>query len=182
MRNRIRLVAPLLFALAVPGTLAAITAEEIVAKNVEARGGAAALASLKSLRRTGRYVSRGAPSSSPCPRCASGPGGSGRRDLPGPHADPGVRRRERVAGPALRGPQGAVDDVRRRREAVPARGGPRRAVRGREGQGPRRGIPRDRGRGRHARAQAAREAEMGRRRDGVDRPRHVDGRFATCRR
>ncbi len=34
----------------------AITAEEIVAKNVEARGGAAALASLKSLRRTGRLV------------------------------------------------------------------------------------------------------------------------------
>ena len=34
----------------------AITAEEIVAKNVEARGGAAALASLRSLRRTGRYV------------------------------------------------------------------------------------------------------------------------------
>ncbi len=34
----------------------AITADEIVAKNVEARGGAAALASLKSLRRTGRLV------------------------------------------------------------------------------------------------------------------------------
>jgi hypothetical protein len=34
----------------------AITAEEIVAKNVEARGGAAALASLTSLRRTGRFV------------------------------------------------------------------------------------------------------------------------------
>jgi hypothetical protein len=34
----------------------AITAEEIVAKNVEARGGAAALASLKSLRRTGAFV------------------------------------------------------------------------------------------------------------------------------
>jgi hypothetical protein len=56
MRNRIRLVAPLLIALGIPGTLAAITAEEVVAKNVEARGGAAALASLKSLRRTGRYV------------------------------------------------------------------------------------------------------------------------------
>ena len=34
----------------------AITAEEIVAKNVEARGGAAALASVKSLRRTGQFV------------------------------------------------------------------------------------------------------------------------------
>jgi hypothetical protein len=34
----------------------AITADEIVAKNVEARGGAAALSSLKSLRRTGRFV------------------------------------------------------------------------------------------------------------------------------
>lgn len=34
----------------------AITAEEIVARNVEARGGAGALASLKSLRRTGRLV------------------------------------------------------------------------------------------------------------------------------
>jgi hypothetical protein len=34
----------------------AITAEEIVGKNVEARGGAAALASLRSLRRTGRFV------------------------------------------------------------------------------------------------------------------------------
>jgi hypothetical protein len=34
----------------------AITAEEIVAKNVEARGGPAALASLQSLRRTGAFV------------------------------------------------------------------------------------------------------------------------------
>ena len=34
----------------------AITAEEIVAKNVEARGGAAALAALHSLRRSGRLV------------------------------------------------------------------------------------------------------------------------------
>jgi hypothetical protein len=56
MRNRIRVVAPLLIALTVPGTLAAVTAEEIVARNVEARGGAAALASLSSLRRTGRFV------------------------------------------------------------------------------------------------------------------------------
>jgi hypothetical protein len=38
-------------------SLLAITAEEVVAKNVEARGGAAALAALKSLRRTGRFVS-----------------------------------------------------------------------------------------------------------------------------
>ena len=38
---------------------AAITADEIVAKNVEARGGAAALASVKSLRRTGRFVRPG---------------------------------------------------------------------------------------------------------------------------
>jgi outer membrane lipoprotein-sorting protein len=59
MRNRIRLVAPLLVALGLPGTLAAITAQEIVAKNVEARGGAAALGSLRSLRRSGRYVTPG---------------------------------------------------------------------------------------------------------------------------
>ncbi len=39
--------------------LLAITADEIVAKNVEARGGAAALAAVKSLRRTGRYVRPG---------------------------------------------------------------------------------------------------------------------------
>jgi hypothetical protein len=38
----------------------AITAEEIVAKNVEARGGAASLASIRSLRRTGQYVIPGA--------------------------------------------------------------------------------------------------------------------------
>ena len=44
------------FSLSLPSPLLAITAEEIVAKNVEARGGAAALASLKSLRRTGRFV------------------------------------------------------------------------------------------------------------------------------
>jgi outer membrane lipoprotein-sorting protein len=56
MRNRIRLVAPLLMALGLPGTLSAITAEEIVGRNVDARGGAAALASLKTLRRTGRFV------------------------------------------------------------------------------------------------------------------------------
>jgi hypothetical protein len=35
----------------------AITAEEIVAKNVEARGGAAALAALRNVRRSGRFVS-----------------------------------------------------------------------------------------------------------------------------
>ncbi len=46
--------AGIVFSLSSP--LLAITAEEIVAKNVEARGGAAALASLKSLRRTGRFV------------------------------------------------------------------------------------------------------------------------------
>jgi hypothetical protein len=34
----------------------AITAEEVVAKNVQARGGATALASLRSLRRTGKFV------------------------------------------------------------------------------------------------------------------------------
>jgi hypothetical protein len=56
MRYRIRLAAPLLLALAAPGALAALTADEIVAKNVEARGGAIALASLKSLHRTGRFV------------------------------------------------------------------------------------------------------------------------------
>ena len=56
MQNRTRFVAPLLIALGFPGTLAAITADEIVARNVEARGGAAALASLKSLRRTGRFI------------------------------------------------------------------------------------------------------------------------------
>ncbi len=44
------------FVLLAAAPAAAITAEEIVAKNVEARGGAAALASLKSLRRTGRFV------------------------------------------------------------------------------------------------------------------------------
>lgn len=46
--------AGIVFSLSSP--LFAITVDEIVAKNVEARGGAAALASLKSLRRTGRYV------------------------------------------------------------------------------------------------------------------------------
>ena len=39
-----------------PAAASALTAEEIVAKNVDARGGASALASLKSLRRTGRFV------------------------------------------------------------------------------------------------------------------------------
>jgi outer membrane lipoprotein-sorting protein len=49
---------PLVFLLAASPALA-ITADEVVAKNVEARGGAAALASLKSLRRTGRFVRPG---------------------------------------------------------------------------------------------------------------------------
>ena len=55
MRNS---AAPLLVAcLLLPASgVYAITAEEIVAKNVEARGGAAALTSLKGLRRTGRLV------------------------------------------------------------------------------------------------------------------------------
>ncbi len=48
--------------LASPSALYAITADEIVAKNVEARGGAAALAAVKSLRRTGRFVSPGSSS------------------------------------------------------------------------------------------------------------------------
>ncbi len=47
----------IVFSLSSP--LFAITAEEIVAKNVEARGGAAALASVKTLRRTGRLVQSG---------------------------------------------------------------------------------------------------------------------------
>jgi hypothetical protein len=56
MRNRIRPAALSICLLAASRNAAAITADEIVAKNVEARGGAAALASLKSLRRTGRFV------------------------------------------------------------------------------------------------------------------------------
>ena len=55
MSKIIRRILPACVLLAAAPALA-ITAEEIVAKNVEARGGAAALASLKSLRRTGRYV------------------------------------------------------------------------------------------------------------------------------
>lgn len=57
MRSR-RLVAfiGVFFSFSLSSPALAITAEEIVAKNVEARGGAAALASLKSLRRTGRFV------------------------------------------------------------------------------------------------------------------------------
>jgi hypothetical protein len=49
-------ILPAVLLLLVAAPAPAITAEEIVAKNVEARGGAAALASLKSLRRTGRFV------------------------------------------------------------------------------------------------------------------------------
>lgn len=44
------------FSLSLSSPVLAITAEEVVAKNVEARGGGAALGSLKSLRRTGRFV------------------------------------------------------------------------------------------------------------------------------
>src|ERR1017187_3067735 len=55
MRNRIHRVALLLCLLGASRNAAAVTADEIVAKNVEARGGSAALASLKSLRRTGRF-------------------------------------------------------------------------------------------------------------------------------
>jgi len=63
MRNGMRRVVPLLCLLAASRGADAITAEEIVAKNVEARGGAAALASLKTLRRTGRLVPPGRPAS-----------------------------------------------------------------------------------------------------------------------
>jgi outer membrane lipoprotein-sorting protein len=56
MQNRAQSFALLLCLLAASRNAAAVTADEIVAKNVEARGGAAALASLKSLRRTGRFV------------------------------------------------------------------------------------------------------------------------------
>ncbi len=54
LKTIVRLMPALALLAAAPAL--AITAEEIVAKNVEARGGAAALASLKSLRRTGRLV------------------------------------------------------------------------------------------------------------------------------
>ncbi len=57
MKPLVRILLSILVVVAPPA--AAITAEEIVAKNVEARGGAAALASLKSLRRTGRFVRPG---------------------------------------------------------------------------------------------------------------------------
>ena len=56
MRNRIRPAALVICLLAASRNATAVTADEIVAKNVEARGGAAALASLKSVRRTGRFV------------------------------------------------------------------------------------------------------------------------------
>jgi hypothetical protein len=52
----IRRAALLSCLLAASRDAAAVTAEEIVAKNVEARGGASALASVRSLRRTGRRV------------------------------------------------------------------------------------------------------------------------------
>src|SRR5512140_2297729 len=55
LKNVVRVLSVVgLLAAALPGL--AITAEEIVAKNVEARGGAAALASLRSLRRSGSFV------------------------------------------------------------------------------------------------------------------------------
>lgn len=56
MRNRIRPAVVVFCLLAASRNAPAVTADEIVAKNVEARGGAAALASLRSLRRTGRFV------------------------------------------------------------------------------------------------------------------------------
>ncbi len=59
MRNMIRHAAVLFGLIAASRDAAAVTAEEIVAKNVEARGGASALASVKSLRRTGRLVRPG---------------------------------------------------------------------------------------------------------------------------
>lgn len=57
LKPLVRILLSILVVVAPPA--AAITADEIVAKNVEARGGAAALASLKSLRRTGRFVRPG---------------------------------------------------------------------------------------------------------------------------
>ena len=183
LRNRIRPVALLIFLLAIPRNAAAITADEIVAKNVEARGGAAALASLKSLRRTGRLRSA---RTEPPRHAVRGEGTAG--------ADPAGGARTRASrrsrrGTARRGGRSSPSKAARTRRScpttTPSRSGSRRtstgAVRGREGEGPHPRIPRDRGRGRHARAQAARPAEMGRRRDGLDRPRHVDGRSATCR-
>jgi len=56
MRYGIRPAILLLCLVAGSRNAAAVTAEEIVAKNVEARGGATALASIRSLRRTGRFV------------------------------------------------------------------------------------------------------------------------------
>lgn len=56
MPNKTRRAALLLCLLVASPKAAAITADEIVARNVEARGGTAALASIGSLRRTGRFV------------------------------------------------------------------------------------------------------------------------------
>ena len=55
MSKTIRRILPA-FVLLAAAPAFAITSEEIVAKNVEARGGAAALSALRSLRRTGRFV------------------------------------------------------------------------------------------------------------------------------
>jgi hypothetical protein len=56
MRNRVRPAVLLFCLVAASRNALAVTADEVVARNLEARGGAAALASLRSLRRTGRFV------------------------------------------------------------------------------------------------------------------------------
>ena len=50
----LRILSPVVVAVACPWLLAGQTAEELVAKNLEARGGLSAIKSIKTLRMTGR--------------------------------------------------------------------------------------------------------------------------------
>src|ERR1039457_4814560 len=103
MRNRIHRVALLLCLLVAFRNAAAVTADEIVAKNVEARGGAGALAALKSLRRTGRFI---LPGRAPGPASTKSRRPTGRFSRAGPSLlvpFSGVRERPgRLGGGATR--------------------------------------------------------------------------------
>ena len=153
--------------LSIAGAARATTLDELLAKNLAARGGAANLQKLQTLRLTGRasFAGRGGAKIESAwaqvqKRRRQVPLGS---HPPGPHRGRGLRRQGGLELSPFQGrrePERASQDDAR---GAGAGGRPRRPAGRLAREGPAGRVPRHRGRRRHAGAQAARRAQ-GRRR------------------
>ena len=148
--------APAQNAAAAPATapaVPALTVDEIVARHVEARGGAARLAAIRSLRLTGTSVFGGGDFriEAEWALVVARPGRlRSELSLQGLTNDHRLRRPRRLERRAVRRPARRAEDVGRRGEGPRARGRHRRAARRLAREGPPGRVPRHRGRGRHA--------------------------------